>query len=274
VSNLDVTQELVDDYLATLKNQLFPVPNRARDEFMNEITEHIAEARADLSPDDVDGLRALLAHLGSPSQLASDVIAEQRDQHRQLSVAQRIRLLLAPILALVGVLLILSGVFWLTDYQPLNSSPGFQTWPSITYADGKDVPQVNASSSDLPGEVPVWNMPTGTSTIHIFVTIENAGSFPLKITGVQSPLFGWPSMGPARVSFSRFEGASPTTRFHPFTVSAHQDSEVKLDIPMHCTLGSETSEPTRVLVSTSFAGVSHQVWVNIQPFNIVFAKTC
>lgn len=274
MSNLDTTQELVDDYLATLRNQLYPVPLRARDEFMSEISQHISEGRADLDPDDVEGLRALLGHLGSPSQLASDIIADQRDQHRQLSVATRARKLLGPIIALSVVLLILFGLSWVSHYQPLRTSPLSQTWPSITNANGKSVVQVNASSSELPGEVPVWRMPKGTSTIHILVSIENAGSLPLKITGVQSPFFGWPSMGPARIGFARYEGASSTTRFRPFTEGAHQDGEITLDIPMHCTLGSQTAEPTRVLVSTSFFGVSHQVWVNIQPFNIEFAKSC
>jgi hypothetical protein len=273
VSNLDTTQELVDDYLATLRNQLYPVPLRTRDEFMSEISQHISEGRADLDPDDVEGLRALLAHLGSPAQLASDIIADQRDEHRQLSVAKRVRKLLGPIVALLVVLVFFFGILWVTRYQPLTTAPSFQTWPSISN-DGKYVAEVNASSSELPGEVPVWRMPKGTSTIHIVVSIENAGNFPLKITGVQSPFFGWPSMGPARVGFSRNDGTSPTPRFRPFTVGAHQDWEVTLDIPMHCTLGSQTAEPTRVLVSTSFFGVSHQVWVNIQPFNIEFAKSC
>jgi hypothetical protein len=274
VSNLNTTQGLIEDYLATLKSQLFPVPLGTRDEFMSEIAEHIAEGRADLDPDDVEALRALLVHLGDPAQLAGAVIADQRDQHRQLSVGQRARKLLLPLLALTAVMLLVAGGLWTAHYQPLRTVPLFQASPSITYADGKDVPQVNASSSELPGEVPVWIMPKGTSTIHISVSIENAGSFPVKITGVQSPFFGWPSMGPARVGFARDVGSSPAPRFHPFTVGAHQEWGVTLEIPMHCTLGSQTAEPTRVMISTSFAGVSHQVWVNIQPFNIEFARSC
>ena len=79
--------------------------------------------------------------------------------------------------------------------------------------------------------------------------------------------------GPAKVGFGQYEGG-PTRSFHPFTVGGHQESEVSLAIPMHCTANSETVELSRVLVSTSFFGQSHQTWVNIAPFNIVFAKSC
>ncbi len=173
--------------------------------------------------------------------------------------------------------LIFASLLWWTHYQPLRPSPLFQTWPSITYSNGKLVPQVNAASSELPNEVPIWKMPKGTSTIHIIVSIENAGSFPVKITGVQSPVQGWIGFGPTRVGVGRNQGG-PTRHFRPFTVGGHQSWEVSLAIPMRCIANSgysgNTVEPTRVVVSTSFFGASHRVWVNIMPFTIVIAKTC
>jgi hypothetical protein len=273
VTNQDTTQELVDHYLTTLRNQLYQVPLAARDEFMNEITEHIAEGRADMNPEDVEGLRTLLAHIGSPSELAREVIEGQRDQQRQLSLLRRVRTMLGPLLALVVAGLIIASLLWWTHYQPLRQSPLMQSGPSVSYSNGKYVPQVNAASSSLPGEVPIWDMPKGASTVHIIVSIENAGSFPIKITGVKSPVQGWAMFGPAQVGFGRNEGG-PTRPFHPFTVGGHQESEVSLAIPMHCMANSETVELSRVLVSTSFFGQTHQTWINTAPFNIVFAKSC
>lgn len=274
MTNQDTSQELVERYLSTLRNQMLQVPLSARDEFISEINEHITEGRANLKPEDIDGLRALLAHLGSPSELAMEVIEGQRELTRQMSLAKRVQKFLLPTLALMVVALILASLGWWTHYQPLRPAPLSQTWPSITYSDGKLAPQVNAASSDLPNEVPIWKMPRGTSTIHILVSIENAGSFPIKITGVQSPFQGWGAFGAARIDFGP-NGGIPRRHFRSFSLGGKQSEEVSLAIPMHCmaTSGS-TVEPTRVLVSTSVFGVSHQVWVNIEPFDIEFAKSC
>ncbi len=269
----DTAQELIDHYLTTLRNQLYPVSINARDEFMNEITEHIAEARVDLDPGDIEGLSELLAQIGSPSELAREIIEDQLVEKRQLSLAKRVRAMRWPAAALFVVVLIIASLLWLTHYQPLRPSPLTQIGASITYANGKYVPQVNAASSTLPGEVPIWNMPKGTSTVHMTVSIENAGGLPIKVTGVQSPVQGWEMFGPARVGFGRNEGG-PTRPFHPFTVGGHQEWEVSLAIPMYCTVSTETVEPSRVLVTTSFFGQLHQTWINVMPFNIVFAKSC
>jgi len=274
VNDQATSQELVDTYLATLRDQMYQVPVTSRDEFISEIADHIVEGRANLEPDDLEGMRTLLEHLGSPADLAREVIADQQDATRTVSWSRRARTLLGPAVALLVIGLIASSLGWWTHYQPLRQSPLFQTFPSITYPSGKMIPQLNAASSDFPGEVPIWKMPTGTSTVHIVVEIENAGSLPIKVTGVQSPFYGWPAFGPARVSLGQLTGGQ-VRRFHPFNVGANQSEEISLAIPMHCMANSgSTVEPTRVLVSTSFFGVSHQVWVNIEPFNIMFPKDC
>ncbi len=277
MTNQDTTQELVDHYLTALRNQLLLVPRSARDEFMNEITEHIVEGRVNLEPGDIEGLRTLLSNIGSPSELAMEVIEGQRDEKRQMSLARRVRTMLGSALALFVAGLIIASLLWWTHYQPLRPSPLFQTWPSITNSNGKLVPEVNAANSDLPGEVPIWNLPRGTSTVHVIVSIENAGRFPIKITGVQPPFQGWTGFGPTRVGFGRIEGG-PTGHFRPFTVGRNQSWEVSLAIPIRCIANSgysgNTVGLTRVLVSTSFVGVSHQTWINTVPFNIVFPKSC
>lgn len=270
----DTSQELVDAYLEALEDQIQLVRSTTRNEFISEIADHIAEGRARLNPEDLDGLRTLLEHLGSPDALAREVIENEQDVKRNLGWRQRVRSALAPVAVLLVVGLTVSSLTWWTHYQPLRQSPLFQTWPSITLANGKLIPQVNAASSDIPGEVPIWKMPSTSSTVHITVEIENAGSFPITITSVQSPFPGWPAFGPARVSLGNLQNGH-ARRFHTISVGANRSTEVRLSIPMHCMANSgSTVEPTRVLVGTSFFGVSHQVWVNIEPFNIEFPKVC
>ena len=273
----ETSQELVDHYLTNLRNQLFPVPLSARHEFMNEITEHVAEGRANLEPGDIEGLRTLLSHIGSPSELAREVIEGQRDQKRQMSLTSRARTMLGPALALFVAALVVASLLWWTHYQPLRPAPLSQSSPSITNSDGKFVPAVNAATSDLPGEAPIWDLPKGVATIHIIVSIENAGNLPIKITGVQSPLRGWTGLGPARVAFGRPNGA-PARPFRPFTVGGNQSWQVSLALPVRCIASSGyagmTAELSRVLISTSFFGVPHQTWINVWPLTIVFAKSC
>jgi uncharacterized membrane protein len=65
-------ERLVDDYLDRLDDALADLPGAERREIVEEITEHIAVARAELGPDDEAGLRTLLDRLGDPDQIAAD----------------------------------------------------------------------------------------------------------------------------------------------------------------------------------------------------------
>jgi hypothetical protein len=62
--------KLVADYLKTLDRELRGVPRGRREELRQEISEHIAEARAGLEPDDDAGVRQVLERLGDPVDIA------------------------------------------------------------------------------------------------------------------------------------------------------------------------------------------------------------
>ena len=97
--------KLVTKYLRYLNRGLRPLPLYRRREIMAEFRENIAEARADLDPGDEAGLRALLARVGLPSELAAEIV-EAEDVPKRRPIDDFV-----PILLLFGAILI--GVGWI-----------------------------------------------------------------------------------------------------------------------------------------------------------------
>lgn len=264
--------DLVAQYLAELRSGLRTVSPSSREEFINEIAEHITEGRAALDPEDAAGLREILARLGNPRELAQELSATEEKQKLSLVKRMKRTALVAGAVVIAGLLI--GSLTWWLHYQPLLPTPNLSTGPSLISASGKRLPQVDPVSALAPNVIPVWDMPKGTSTIHITVWIENSGSLPIRITGVTSPFAGFPPFGPAEFGDGQVPRRYSRT-FHAFTVAGEQTSAVSLAIPMHCTVSQgEVVEPTRTSITTLFFGVSHQMWVNFAPFDIELAKSC
>lgn len=68
--------KLIDDYLKRLNRELAGFPRARRTELVEEISEHIAEARADLESENEAAIRTLLDRLGDPE----DIAAEARER--------------------------------------------------------------------------------------------------------------------------------------------------------------------------------------------------
>jgi hypothetical protein len=64
--------KLVEDYLKRLNAELRGVPRARRRELAEEISDHIAEARAGLETEDEAGIRTLLDRLGEPAEIAAE----------------------------------------------------------------------------------------------------------------------------------------------------------------------------------------------------------
>jgi uncharacterized membrane protein len=64
--------QLVDDYLKRLNRELAGLPRARRRELVAEISEHIAEARADLESESEAAIRTLLDRLGDPEEIAAE----------------------------------------------------------------------------------------------------------------------------------------------------------------------------------------------------------
>jgi hypothetical protein len=67
---------LIDDYIKRLNRELAGFPRARRRELVDEISEHIADARADLESENEAAIRTLLDRLGDPE----DIAAEARER--------------------------------------------------------------------------------------------------------------------------------------------------------------------------------------------------
>ena len=75
--------KLVEDYLDRLERELADFPSARRRELVQEISEHIAEARAGLESENEAEIRNLLDRMGDPA----DIAAEARGQARETAPA-------------------------------------------------------------------------------------------------------------------------------------------------------------------------------------------
>jgi uncharacterized membrane protein len=66
------TDKLVEDYLDHLERELADFPSARRRELVQEISEHIAEARAGLESESEADIRNLLDRMGDPSDIAAE----------------------------------------------------------------------------------------------------------------------------------------------------------------------------------------------------------
>ena len=90
--------QLVDDYLRRLDAELRALPQARRHEVLEEISEHIAEARADLDASDEAAIRNLLDRVGDPAEIA----AEARERFGMPAPHAGARETIAVILLLLG----------------------------------------------------------------------------------------------------------------------------------------------------------------------------
>jgi hypothetical protein len=104
-SNAD---HLVEQYLARLERELGHVPRARRSEIVDDISAHIAQARAELPTGDEAAIRNLLDQLGDPAEIAAEAGERVVSPRREGGLLEIVALLLL----LVGGL-VLPVVGWL-----------------------------------------------------------------------------------------------------------------------------------------------------------------
>jgi uncharacterized membrane protein len=112
------TDRLVDDYLEQLDSELAELPRLRRKEIVEEISEHIAEARAGFPERGEADVRNLLDRLGDPAEIAGEARERfdvQPKKSRALEISTLLLLLVGgvvlPVIGwLIGVVLL-----WVSD---------------------------------------------------------------------------------------------------------------------------------------------------------------
>jgi len=108
--------QIIDDYLQTLTLALAGLPEDRRAEIVEEVSEHIAEARTTLDVENEASLRALLGRIGDPTAIAAEAGAPPLDRGRPSDQAVPWLLLLGglPLLIFAPLALFwMVGVVWL-----------------------------------------------------------------------------------------------------------------------------------------------------------------
>lgn len=115
---ITTADQLVDDYLKRLRRELAGLPRDRRRELEQEISEHIAEARATLSAQNEAEIRTLLDRIGDPADIAAEARERFGLQARKAGWQEIAALVLLPI---GGVILPVLGWFigvallWISD---------------------------------------------------------------------------------------------------------------------------------------------------------------
>jgi uncharacterized membrane protein len=115
--------KLVDDYLQRLERELAGFPRARRRELVEEISLHIAEARAQLETENEAAIRTLLDRLGDPADIAAEAGGRAETAARPRGsgwdVVALILLLIGGVIVpvigwLVGVLILWASATWTT----------------------------------------------------------------------------------------------------------------------------------------------------------------
>jgi uncharacterized membrane protein len=121
---------LIDDYLNRLHRELAGVPRTRRNELVEEISQHIAEARAGLEDEREAEIRTLLDRLGDPAEIAAEarerVGVKEPQRGNGLDILALVLLLVGglvlPVIGwFVGVVLLWASSAWTTGEKLIGT---------------------------------------------------------------------------------------------------------------------------------------------------------
>jgi len=240
---MTASDELVSTYLVNLNLALRIVGSRVRLEYLNEIKEHIGEARLQLAPDDAEGVRELLNNLGNPDALAYELLAAQR-QHRgnwwqrRVAATGLARVIGLTTVGLLAVLVVVAMIF--ADlYRPL--SPGGEEGTEVLAPNGTPAQIVSDSAQMDNGAPTVFKEPIAKSfTVKILASLYNDGPSSIVIDSVGSPSSFLQFDTHVRFDGTNRDDGSAGWRggpmFHAFTLPSHHVQTVLITYRQHCQL--------------------------------------
>lgn len=111
------TDALIDGYMKELQKELRPFPTGRRREILDEVREHIYQARSELDSETEGAIRTVLDRLGEPSDIAAaarDRFGVRPAKAGALEIITVIALLIPWIGWLVGGVLVWMSRVWMT----------------------------------------------------------------------------------------------------------------------------------------------------------------
>ena len=122
---------LIDRYLHDLQEQLGDLPANRRQELLDEVTEHIVQARAALESETEAAVRTMLERLGDPADIASEARERFGVQPRParpptpwLEVIALVALVIPFLGWVVGVVLVWLSRLWTTRDKVIGTVGG------------------------------------------------------------------------------------------------------------------------------------------------------
>jgi hypothetical protein len=122
------TDKLVADYLWRLDRELRDLPRARRRELVDEISGHIAEARADLETESEAAVRSLLDRLGEPEEIAAEARGRVGVEPRgsALDIVALVLLLIGGVVLpvvgwVIGVVLLWISETWTTTEKVIGT---------------------------------------------------------------------------------------------------------------------------------------------------------
>lgn len=156
---------LVEGYLKQLDHQLRGLPSNRRRELLDELREHITQARAALEPETEAGIRAVLQRLGDPAEIAAEArerfgVPATRPATPWLEVITLVLLVVPFVGWVVGVVLVWSSRLW-TSRDKLIGTLGGIGW-ALALVGGLAVSLQGGAPVGSPVPVEVGSPPVGS----------------------------------------------------------------------------------------------------------------
>lgn len=218
MSEHTASDQIIEEYLSTLREALRSVNSTSAKEFLAEIEQHIVEGRRSLETGDEVGLRNLLDRIGSPSTLASEL--KDTEPLRTAGTMDRA----TPWLILLGGFAF--GFGWLVGLYGLWSSTTWRIWDKLLgtfiwpggllgtfYLFGASSSATTCSGFSRAGQT----SPTLTCVHHGIATLPHALQFLIGFVIVGAPFF------------TSFRLASVTSRGYADTTNSHGLRIMKLE---------------------------------------------
>jgi hypothetical protein len=274
---METTHNVVDSYLLELRETLQPDRSASRQEFFENIAEHIALARSELDPHDETALREALTRLGDPRELATNFLDdEELDAVDTVAINSKWGRRVPPCVLALVLVFTASGALWWRHYQTL-AAPGIVAPSLVLTASGAHAATDPNDALGF-GNNPTWQEPAGHYSIDVVVGLWNDGSFPISIDHISAPIGHLPGAGRTRISLSPdfYFGGGPA--FHPFTLGAGTTIYYSIRMPESCIAerGGTSSiiSASAVEVETSFLGYHRIISMPISPVVLQLRTNC